>query len=82
MLKSLGRVELMTLKGLRDLRPIAQAPGLEELDVEGMQQLKPNDFRCFIGHKKLRSVDAGIGSMRRKLAVDALLGLRTATKVG
>lgn len=74
-LKSLGRVQLNTLKSVRDLRPIARAPSLEELDIEGMSQLTPDDFRCFIGHQRLQSVTAAIGSLRRKNAVDALLGL-------
>src|SRR5262245_58737599 len=42
-LKSLGLVQLTTLKSLRDLRPIAAAPALEELDIDGMNQLTPED---------------------------------------
>ena len=58
-----------------DLSPIADAPALEELLVVAANQLKPDDFKPFMGHPKLKAATIGLGSIRNNEQVQKLLGL-------
>jgi hypothetical protein len=68
----LRRVWIETMKGLRDLRPFAAAPSLEQFGAVDMGHLQPEDFRCFVGHPALRYLNAGLGSLRKNIAVKAM----------
>lgn len=74
-LSHLRRVTLDTMKGLSDLSPIADAPSLEEMFVVAANQLKPDDFKPFIGHPSVKAATIGLGSIRKNEQVNALLGL-------
>jgi len=71
----LRRVHLQTMKGLRDLAPLARAPALETLVAVDMGHLMPEHFRPFVRHPTLREAAIGLGSNKKNVAVDALLGL-------
>ena len=71
----LRRVHLETMKGLRDLVPLARAPALETLVAIDMGHLTPEHFRPFVEHPTLREAAIGLGSNKKNAAVDALLGL-------
>jgi hypothetical protein len=72
---SLRRVRLETMKGLRDLGPLATAPALEAVELIDMRHLQPEDLRPLVGLPKLRAVTPGLGSRRKNEAATALLGL-------
>ena len=72
---NLRRVHLETMKGLTDLRPVADAPGLEELLIVDMPHLNPDDRSCFVGHPTLRAASVGLGSLLRNRAAREALGL-------
>jgi hypothetical protein len=61
-----------------DMRPVAKAPGLEELFAVDMQHLEPDAFQPFVGHPTLRRATIGLGSDRKNKAVAQLLGLTPA----
>jgi hypothetical protein len=71
----LRRVHLETMKGIRDLGPLATAPALEELLLVDMGHLQPEDLRVLAGLPKLKAVTAGLGSLKKNHAAEALLGL-------
>ncbi len=68
----LRRAWIETMKGLRDLRPFAAAPHLEEFGAVDMRHPQPEDFRCFVGHPRLRHLRAFLGSQRKNDAVRAM----------
>jgi hypothetical protein len=70
---SLRWVYLDTMRGIRDLRPIAEAPGLEVLALIGLTQLEPEDLRPLVGHPTLRILHYGLGSARKNAAARAVL---------
>jgi hypothetical protein len=72
---SLRRVRLETMKGLRDLRPLATAPILEALELIDMRHLQPEDLAPLVGLPHLNQVTPGLGSRRKNDAATALLGL-------
>ena len=72
---ALRRVRLETMKGLRDLRPLATAPALEGVELIDMRHLSPEDLRPLVGLPHLRAVTPGLGSRRKNDAAAALLGL-------
>ncbi|HEY3411709.1 MAG TPA: hypothetical protein VGM51_01485 [Armatimonadota bacterium] len=74
-LRCLRRVTLDTMKGLTDLSPVADAPALEELFVFAGNQLKPDDFRPFLGHPTLKAAVIGLGSLRKNDQVREILSL-------
>lgn len=76
-LRSLRRVKLQNMKGIRDLRSISEAPALEDLLTFEMVHLKPEDFGPFVGHRTLRTVSVGLGGRRKDATVHAMLGLPT-----
>lgn len=59
---------------VRDLAPVARAPGLVELGVSTMRHLTPNDFAPLCGHPTLQRVSVHLGSQTLDLRVRALLG--------
>jgi hypothetical protein len=71
----LRRVHLETMRGLRDLRPLATAPALEDVVLIDMPHLKPEDLRPLVGLPRLKGVTAGLGSMRENAAAHSLVGL-------
>ena len=71
----LRRMHLETMKGLTDLKPVADAPSLEELIVVDMPQLQPEVFAPFVGHPTLKHITAGLGSNRKNQMVEMLLRL-------
>jgi hypothetical protein len=74
-LRHLRRVHLESMKGLRDLAPVAAAPNLEELVVVDAAHMEVDDFRAFTGHPQLRAARVGLASVRRNEEVAALLAL-------
>jgi hypothetical protein len=72
---ALKRLHLETLKGLRDLRPINHAAGLEDLLVVDMGHLGVDDLACLVDHPSLRAVTVGLGSRKKNDAAAKLLGL-------
>jgi hypothetical protein len=78
---ALRRVHLETMKGLRDLAPVAEAPGLETLMVLDCNQFRLEHFEPFEGHPTLRSGSIDTGSLKRNKAIAALLGLEDADRV-
>lgn len=75
----LRRVHIETMKGIRDLRPLATAPALEQLALVDMLHLQPEDLRPLVGLQNLKGVDVGLGSDRKNKAARALLQLPEAT---
>jgi hypothetical protein len=75
----LRRVYLRTMKGLRDLRPLATAPALEQLMLIDFGHLQPEELRCLVGLPHLKGVDVGLGSDRKNHAAEAMLQLPNAT---
>jgi internalin A len=71
----LQRVHLETMRGLRDLAPLATAPGLEQLVLIDMPQLTVDDLRPLLGAPSLREATLGLGSIRRNAEAAAMLGL-------
>jgi hypothetical protein len=71
----LQRVRLETMKGLRDLRPLATAPALEGVELIDMRHLQPEDLAPLAGLPHLKAVTPGLGSRRKNDAAAALLGL-------
>jgi len=63
------------MKGIRDLRPIATAPVLEELVLGDLAQLQPEDLRPLVGLPRLRAVTAHLGGAKKNAEAQALLGL-------
>lgn len=80
-LHKLHRVHIENLKGLSDLRPIAEAPCLEELVLAQMSHVKLEDLRCFCSHPTLSKASIGLGSQRRNIAAATLLGLPSVTDI-
>jgi internalin A len=74
-LRSLRRIHLETMKGLSDLRTVADAPAVEELVVIDMPQLTVEAFRPFVGHPTLRRIHVGLSVTRLNKAVEELLPL-------
>jgi hypothetical protein len=72
---SLRRVHLETMKGIHDLRPLATAPALEEVVLTDMRHLQPDDLAPLVGMPTLRAVGYGLGSLRKRDAARALVGL-------
>jgi hypothetical protein len=73
--KELRRIHLRTMKGLRDLRPLATAPALEQLTLIDMVHLQPEDLQPLVGLLNLKGVTAGLGSARKNRAVEEILKL-------
>jgi delta 1-pyrroline-5-carboxylate dehydrogenase len=73
--RSLKRISLETMKGLRDLSPLATAPALEELVVGDTLQVQPEDFTAVAKLPTLKRASVFLGSNRRNEAVKQLLGL-------
>jgi hypothetical protein len=65
-------VTLDTMKGLTDLSPIAAAPALRRLVIDGMPQLTADSFRCFIGHPRLQELCARTGRTRVNARIRAM----------
>jgi hypothetical protein len=74
-LNSLTRVWLETMKGLTDLSPLRDAPSLRDLAVIDMPHLQPEALEPLVGHPTLKTLRHGLGSKKKKEAVDALMGL-------
>lgn len=72
---NLRRVHLETMKALTDLRPVADAPNLEELLIVDMPHLDLDDVSWFVGHPTLRGASVGLGSLQRNRAAQEALGL-------
>jgi hypothetical protein len=63
------------MKGIRDLRPIATAPALEELLLADMPQLQPEDLLPLADHPTLRAVTAQLGGAKKNADARRVLGL-------
>jgi hypothetical protein len=66
---------LDTMKGIADLRPVAEAPALEELLLVAMAHLEPDALRPLVGHPTLRRGVWGFGSDRKNAEAWELLPL-------
>jgi hypothetical protein len=71
--RSLRRVTLETMRGLRDLAPLAHAPALEELLLFDVSPLAPEDLVPALRNGSLKRVAVGFGSDRKNEAARALL---------
>jgi len=69
------------MRGLRDLRPLATAPALEQLLLVDFAHLQPEDLRCLVGLPHLEGVGVGLGSKRKNDAAYAMLQLPDATNL-
>jgi internalin A len=76
-LATLGKVYLTTMKGLRDLTPLAAAPALERVGLFDMGHLVVEDLDPLKNHPTLREVRLGLNSNRKNAAGQELLGLPT-----
>lgn len=74
-LPDLRHVALDTMKGISDLRPVADAPGLVELFLVEMCHLEPAALRPFVGHPALRTGIWGLCSGRKNAEAWELLPL-------
>jgi hypothetical protein len=72
-LDRLRKVTLETMRGLSDLRPVADAPHLETLWLFDFRHAAPEVIRPFIGHPTLREGTWGFGSTRKNFAAQDLL---------
>ena len=61
------------MKGVNDLSPIVKAPAIEDLIISDMPQLKPNDFKPFIGHPSLKRAGIWLGSNKKNEAINQML---------
>ena len=62
---SLHRVHLETMRGLRDLEPLATAPALQQLVLIDLPQLTADDLRPLRAAPSLREATLALGSIRR-----------------
>ena len=74
-LKSLKRLTLDTMKGIRDLRPLLDSPALTDLVVQTDSHMQPGDFACLKNHPTLRRLSAGLGSHKKNAEVERLIPL-------
>lgn len=72
-LERLERLELCDLRSITDLRPLASAPSLRELRIEGMPQLNVTDFEPLQACAGLRALDVDIGSRRKTREIYRLM---------
>lgn len=77
-LVNLRTLVLDTMKGIRDLSPLREAPRLENLAVISAMHMQPSDFACLKNHPSLRGLTAGLGSTKRNDAVQSMIGLPAA----
>jgi hypothetical protein len=63
------------MRGLRDLRPLATAPRLEDLLLIDMRHLRLEDLRPLVGLTHLKAATFALGSIRKSEAAESLLGL-------
>jgi internalin A len=66
-------VTLNTMKGLTDLSPVAAAPALCELMIDGMPQLTAENFRCLVGHARLKELWLYTPRVKVRAAVEQML---------
>lgn len=71
--RSLRRVTLETMRGLRDWAPLEHAPALEELLLVDASPLVPEDLVPVLRNPSLKRVSVGFGSDRKNAAARALL---------
>jgi hypothetical protein len=71
--RSLRRVTLETMRGLRDLTPLEHAPALKELLLIDASPLAPEDLVPALRNGSLRRVAVGLGSDLKNEAARALL---------
>ncbi len=74
-LDHLRRVDLYSMKRLKNLSSIASAPNIENLVLDEERYLEPEDLQCFVGHSKLKYAWTDLGTARKNNAVKDLLGL-------
>jgi hypothetical protein len=70
----LERIHIETLKGLTDLRPLRGAPGLRDLDLVDMPQLRWEHLEPLVDHPTLHALRLGTGSKKRNAELLARLG--------
>jgi hypothetical protein len=73
--RSLSVVVLEAMRGITDLRPVADAPALEELRLIAMTHLDAAALRPLVGHSRLRRAIWGLGSDRKNADAWDLLPL-------
>lgn len=72
-------IELRNIAGLTDLAPLASAPALHELRIEGMPQLNVPNFAPLICCPALRRLTVDVGSKAKSREVYRMLHLGTFT---
>lgn len=75
-LSKLERVHIEGLKALFDLRPVADAPNLKQLNLGDMRHLKLENLACLKGHPTLEEVGIGLCSRRRNEEAERFMNLR------
>ena len=71
----LRRIHLETMRGIRDLRPLATARSVNEILLIDMPQLRPADLSPLLELPALRAVSAGLGNHRQNQEARELLKL-------
>lgn len=64
-LGELRRIRLNTMKGLKDISSLAEAPILEDFVFISAQNFQPEDFKILIDHPTLKRATVGFGSDKR-----------------
>jgi len=72
-MNALRKVRPDSMKGLADVKWLATAPALAELEIYQASLLEPRHFRCLVGHPTLRKVRIGMGSVGKNAAVADIL---------
>ncbi len=71
----LREATIQHMRGIDDLAPLAEAPNLEVVAVQGMKHLEPEVLRPFVDHPRLREAYLGFGSDRKNAEAWDLLPL-------
>jgi hypothetical protein len=71
-LERLDEFEVDGMKSLNDITAIAAAPALRYLALWDCKSLKPDSFKCLIGHPTLKHINFGIGRLKDNEAVAAM----------
>lgn len=72
--KHLNSFRTLTMNGLRDVSALASAPNIESIDLTDCPALDVSSLKALVGHPTLKSVWAGVGTVRGNAEAKAVLG--------
>lgn len=78
--KSLRRIYLENLKGLKDLSSLREAPFLKEFIYASAENFKPEDMLPILENKSVESISCGFGSFKRNILFEELASKYNKTK--